>query len=180
MVSSETVRHSVLSFLVALSLLLCVSTCVLWARSYRNQWHGDRLAFNAARDSWELRSEGGGLTVYQRDRSPWFFAGSATDGKTVARYNWNEVFGFPYWLAVIATAPVPVARAAKWMRRRRRRSKGLCLACGYDLRMTPELCPECGVAAVNLPARDLSSIQHRLDSKPIRVRSAAENRIRTR
>lgn len=140
-------RRRLLTFLAAALLLLCLTACVLWARSYRNQWHGDRFAFGAGPSPWELRSEGGGLTLYRRAPAPWFFAGPSTGGEVVLRYNWHEVIGFPYWMIVIATAPLPGMRAAHWMRRRRRASRGLCLACGYDLRMTPERCPECGVAA---------------------------------
>jgi hypothetical protein len=134
-------------FVSAASLLLCLIACVLWARSYRNHWAGDRLTFAAGPRPWEFRSEGGGLTLYRRDLAPWFFAGASTGGKPVPRYNWQEVVGFPYWLAVAATAPVPATHAARRIRRRRRASKGLCRACGYDLRMTPERCPECGAGA---------------------------------
>jgi hypothetical protein len=57
----------------------------------------------------------------------------------------REVF-VPYWFLALLTAGGP---AARWhhARRARSRSLGLCSACGYDLRATPDRCPECGVVA---------------------------------
>jgi uncharacterized paraquat-inducible protein A len=54
----------------------------------------------------------------------------------------------PYWLIAIVTAPLPLWRGlARWRRRRwlkRAKANCLCLTCGYDLRASPERCPECG------------------------------------
>jgi hypothetical protein len=48
----------------------------------------------------------------------------------------------PDWFTVMATVVLP----SMWLRKRRHRQHipGLCPACGYDLRATPDRCPECG------------------------------------
>jgi hypothetical protein len=54
---------------------------------------------------------------------------------------------FPYWCALL-TLTIP-AVGLVWMsltarRRDLRNREGRCVACGYDLRATPDRCPECG------------------------------------
>lgn len=50
----------------------------------------------------------------------------------------------PFWLLAVLCGVGPALHARRQRVRRRRRAGGLCLACGYDLRGTPEQCPECG------------------------------------
>jgi hypothetical protein len=53
--------------------------------------------------------------------------------------------GVPYWfIGVLCAVPILSAAAKRWGQRRRRR-RGLCPKCGYDLRVaTSGRCPECG------------------------------------
>jgi len=60
----------------------------------------------------------------------------------------------PFWMPGIIFLIGPlltfVPALARHIRLRRRRQRGLCLNCGYDLRATPDRCPECGT--VPLPS----------------------------
>jgi hypothetical protein len=70
--------------------------------------------------------------------------------------------GVPFWLVTIVLASGPAWTITGSVRRRRSRLENLCQQCGYDLRATPDRCPECGA----VPARVSN---HRTD--PLRVAS---------
>ena len=69
----------------------------------------------------------------------------------------TQIVVVPYWALAATTALLPTGWAA-WhvarRRTRRRRTQSLCRSCGYDLRATPNKCPECGTIAS--PATDRS------------------------
>jgi hypothetical protein len=50
----------------------------------------------------------------------------------------------PYWVLVLVSAIGPGVWGIKWWERRRRFGEGRCQKCGYDVRASPERCPECG------------------------------------
>ena len=59
----------------------------------------------------------------------------------------TQRIAFPHWLLMaVLSVPFLLSFRGPW-RRCRRRKLGLCLACGYDLRASPDRCPECGMAA---------------------------------
>jgi hypothetical protein len=49
----------------------------------------------------------------------------------------------PFWSLWVITAPFPIWFLIRY-RPRRSRPAGTCSHCGYDLRATPDRCPECG------------------------------------
>jgi hypothetical protein len=60
----------------------------------------------------------------------------------------------PYWSLCLLFAALPLTWARRAIRARITRSRqqtGLCPTCGYDLRATPDRCPECGEVPHNPP-----------------------------
>jgi hypothetical protein len=60
----------------------------------------------------------------------------------------------PYWTFAVLLAALPAwtfAAASRRKHRERRRHVGLCPSCNYDLRATPDRCPECGAAPASPP-----------------------------
>jgi len=51
---------------------------------------------------------------------------------------------FPHWFLALLFAIPPALHLRGAIRSRRLNGAGHCPRCGYDLRATPERCPECG------------------------------------
>jgi hypothetical protein len=88
---------------------------------------------------------GGPVTVNYQLIWPWH--GVAIQSSTI---NWNAVgyhmkskgAAVPLWLLVTTFSILPSVFLASGIRRKRQ--PGFCRKCGYDLRATPDRCPECG------------------------------------
>jgi hypothetical protein len=74
---------------------------------------------------------------------------------------WKSVAGIGLGaLALLGFASMAIARTlavwrtASFQEKENRRLAGLCPKCGYDLRGTPDRCPECGAMPQNRRASD--------------------------
>jgi hypothetical protein len=82
-------------------------------------------------------SDGYAPNGFFADRGEWF-----ADRGTQQDTYWEA--GVPLWfVATLALIP-PALAARSWWQQRRRAAEGRCLICGYDLRASPDRCPECG------------------------------------
>ena len=161
-------KRRILTFLSALSLLLCVAVCVLCVRSY---WMADVATRSGSAIDWQFRSNHGCLTisrVWHESASdvPWRassepacapsqagFAGFSHqhivyDVGIFADFERRDA-AVPHWVVSLLLAIPPALWLRAAARRRRSRRLGHCGSCGYDLRATPDRCPECGTVPAN-------------------------------
>lgn len=66
--------------------------------------------------------------------------------------NGGRFVNIPYWSLTALTVILPAVAARRIARRFHSRA-GVCAVCGYDLRATPDRCPECGT----VPAKPQSA-----------------------
>lgn len=59
-----------------------------------------------------------------------------------------QQFGLPHWSVLVVFLFLPICWLGRRIRKYRRAAANLCRNCGYDLRATPERCPECGTVPV--------------------------------
>jgi hypothetical protein len=169
-------KRRLLNLATVLSMLAFAAALALWVRSYmvrdargltagrHSVWATSRLGtielkwlrWNTSKGfAWQV------VTAPANPASPEEFTGDALERwneRTVPPgsrvYRTTTGLGpprvgvvFPDWVLLIVAALLPVARAVSFGRRYWRRVDGLCSHCGYDLRATPEQCPECGTVA---------------------------------
>ena len=148
-------------------LLLALATIVLWVRSYPPEttflddsrrmdafhwgdlqgWHANGgSTFGTLFVEIERLKYPAALTRPLSSSGPWWLRGSYVQASDTIF--WTQIsIATPHWLVVClcGTGIIwPVVRCHGALRRRTRRRTGRCEHCGYDLRASPERCPECG------------------------------------
>lgn len=141
----EGMRRHLFTLLSVLSLVLCVGTCVLWVRSYYPP-------------SFHVRPQDGRLFLVFTDWSDERYSdlkrinlpphSGTLDFDHLRQFNFPggefHAFVIPIYFPFVVSLLLPLVYAARSMRRHKGSSRNRCIRCGYDLRATPERCPECG------------------------------------
>jgi hypothetical protein len=122
--------------------------------------YGERCEYQnpVAADQW-MRAEGVQAGLAHRSERPDDWWGPEMGFFDAECRSWTDISGatsealvvFPHWLASLLSAIIPTVWLVERLRRRRVAGQH-CLTCGYDLRATPDRCPECGAVPASAVA----------------------------
>ena len=146
-------RHRLFTFFSALALLLAVAVGGLWVRSfffanaYRFPYRGElcEVVFNRGRIGVNNAPHVVGQSIIIRSARAVGQPPTMTSLPSPRYWSRSSPLAAPLLTLLLLVPPALAARA--WRNRLRHRRAGLCPTCGYDLRATPDKCPECGTAA---------------------------------
>jgi hypothetical protein len=165
------VKRVLLNAIAIASLILCAAAAGMWIRSYLA---GDAVERQTPRGMWQVISSSGQLYIATRTAASASSAVFPSDdgfhyyaSPPGQRPVWQSAPGYTIyfnrgsftlvsfhdprsniWVVGVPhglIAALAIVLPASWLRMRRKRPRpGVCAACGYDLRATPDRCPECG------------------------------------
>jgi hypothetical protein len=143
-----------------------------WSRQGLESWNGNIL-LDCRRTFFDKNGDVEKISAYEDFMPGWRFWSTSTSGFSLpdnpGQHIWNRLgfysetrnsrdvntkfsdtssfrsLLFPSWFIILVTAPLPLLVCRRYVRQRTRHIQGRCLGCGYDLRATPERCPECGI-----------------------------------
>jgi hypothetical protein len=115
----------------------------------------ERFAGRSPPHGWRFDTQDPGTRFQNRPLTGLAPFGYAIDGYgPQSRTPGNDMFSarFPLWPLVVLLGIAPGRRVYRWCVGERDARKGCCRGCGYDLRFTPDRCPECGAPAPETPS----------------------------
>jgi len=148
-------KRGILNLLAVISLVPCLANAGLWAFSYfsggrSSQRYVHSGRFNVAVGHGSIHAESYPSLPARPKVHYWQTMLFTLLYGTIAN-RWFFYTLMPLWMPTALFAAFPIIRLAQ--RYRTLPTAGLCASCGYDLRATPDRCPECGAVPDAVPSR---------------------------